>query len=163
MGRGLAMIGFPGVSTFTDRHDKPRFRFRRKGAKAVYLHGLPGSPEFAQAYADAIAGLATKRTIGAERTVPGTLNALVVALYKSAEWAQLEASTQRTYRGVYERFRVEFGAFRVAQLTRERVLAIRDKRASTPAAANNLVRRLRTLMQFAVDRGLCAADPTANA
>lgn len=156
------MIGFPGVSTFTDRHGKPRFRYRRKGAKAVYLPGLPGSPEFAQGYADAIAGLATKRTIGAERTIPGTLNALIVAFYKSAEWAQLEASTQRTYRGVYERFRREFGSFRVAQLTRERVLAIRDKRASTPAAANNLVRRLRTLMQFAVDRGLRADDPTAN-
>ena len=109
MGRGLSVIGFPGATSYTDRHGKPRIRFRRKGLRTVYLHGVPGSPEFAQAYADAVAGVTTKREIGAERTVPGTINALIVAYYKSADFKVLGETTQRTYRGIIERIRRDYG------------------------------------------------------
>jgi integrase len=44
------------VQGFIDRHGKPRFYFRRPGFKSVPLPGLPWSPEFMAAYAEALAG-----------------------------------------------------------------------------------------------------------
>lgn len=156
--RGLTMIGFPGVSSFRDRHGKARFRLRRKGLPTVYLPNLPGSPEFAQAYAEALAG-EPKRQIGAERTTPGTLNALAVVYLKSAEWKQLRPTTRATYGGIIERLRNDYGALPLRGFTRERLLAMRDKRAATPAAANNMIKVLRILFAFAVDRNLRADNP----
>ena len=161
MGRGLSVIGFPGVSSFKDRHGKVRFRFRRKGARTVYLPGLPGSTEFAQAYADAVAGETTKLEIGASRVAPGTLNALIVAYYRSADFKVLNETTQRTYRGIIERLRKDYGHLGIRGMKAQHVRAMLDKRAATPAAANNLLRMVKMLMGFAVERGLRAANPAA--
>jgi len=161
MGRGLRLIGFPNVSTFTDRHGKARYRLRRAGFNTVYLTGVPGSPEFAQAYADAIAGTG-RREIGASRTQPGSINALAVSIYQSAEWHQLANTTQATYRGIIERIRQEYGALSVKGLKPEHVRKMRDRRKDTPAAANNLLKTLRWMMRFAVDRNMRSDNPTID-
>ena len=38
------------VSSFTDRHGKVRYRYRRKGRKGGYFVGSPGSEEFRAEY-----------------------------------------------------------------------------------------------------------------
>mgnify|MGYP003648037146 CR=1 FL=1 len=160
MGRrleGLAL--FPNVSAFKDRHGKTRFRYRRKGARAVYLPGLPGSPEFAAAYADAVAGVTTRVQPGASRTAPGTINALAVAIYASAEWHQLAATTQSSRRGIIEALRRDYGTFRVAAMTQDHVRKMRDKKRETPSAANNFLKVLRWMMAFAVERNMRAGNP----
>lgn len=162
MGRGLRMIGFLHVSAFTDRHGKARYRFRRKGCKTVYLPGVPGSREFAQAYADALAGVSTRLEIGKGRTTPGTMNALAVAIYKSAEWSQLKPTTQSTYRGIIERLRRDYGDLFVSGLRPEHIRRMRDRRKDTPTAANNLVKVLRWMLTFAVERGLRADNPAVG-
>lgn len=91
------------MSAFRDRHGTVRYRYRKAGRRTVYLHGLPGSAQFAAEYEAAADGVTTKVEIGASRTVPGSINALAVAIYGSAEWAQLSRSTQATYRGIIER------------------------------------------------------------
>jgi len=146
------VIGFPFVSSFTDRHGKQRFRYRRSGHKAVYLHGVPGSPEFAAAYEAAASGQTSKLQVGASRTLPGTINALAVAIYGSAEWVQLSKSTQATYRGIIERLRTEHGDRAVRALQTEHILRMRDRKAKAPAAANNLVKVLRWMLAFAIAR-----------
>lgn len=156
------MIGFPHVSSYRDRHGKVRFRFRLKGSKTVYLPGLPGSQEFAQAYADAVAGVTSKLEIGAGRTVPGTINALAVAIYASAEWAILAPTTQSSRRNIIERLRRDFGTFRVATMTQNNVLTMRDKKAGTPFAADNFLKVLRWMMDFAIRRKLRRDNPTAG-
>ncbi|WP_299176966.1 hypothetical protein [uncultured Brevundimonas sp.] len=159
MGRGLRMIGFPHVSAFRDRHGKVRFRFRRKGSRVVCLPGAPGSPEFAEAYAQAVAGVTSKLEVGAGRTVPGTINALAVAIYQSAEWTQLAATTQATYRGIIERLRRDYGHLGVKGLKADHVRKMRDLRRETPTAANNLLKVLRWMMAFAVERNLRQDNP----
>src|SRR5690606_244743 len=94
---------------FRDRHGKVRYRYRRAGQKAIYLHGTPGSPEFALEYDAACAGHTTARAPGASRTSPGTIHALAVAIYASAEWRLLSKATQSTYRGIMERLRTDYG------------------------------------------------------
>ncbi len=74
----------------------------------------------------------------------------------------MEKSTQVTYRGIIERFRVEHGERTIAGLQRKQIKTLIARRAGTPAAANNLLRMLRILMKFAVDEELRSDDPTVG-
>lgn len=157
MGRGLRGLGFPHASAFKDRHGKTRYRYRRKGQKSVCLPGVPGSREFAEAYEAASAGAAL--VVGAGRTKPGSINALAVVIYASAEWKMLKPATQATYRGIIERLRTDYGDRPVAGIRSKHVLTMRDRRADTPAAANNLLKVLRWMMAIAVTRQMRPDNP----
>jgi integrase len=151
------------VQAFTDRHGRKRFYFRRPGYKRVTLPGLPGSAAFMDAYQSALAGeTAPARQIGAERTQPGSLSALIVAYYQSTDFVGLKDSTKTGYRNHLDRLRDEYGDRPVAMLKPAHVRAILDKRAATPGAANNLRKRLRSLMQFAVERNWIETNPVAD-
>lgn len=149
------------VHEFRDRHGHIRRYFRGPDGKRKPLPGLPGSDEFMAAYAAALEGQG-KPTIGAGRTKPGTINAVVVAYYGSAAFQGLAKSTRDTYRGILENFRTENGEKAIATIQRRHIETMISNRAATPAAANNLLGMLRTLMQFAVAHGLRRDDPTAG-
>lgn len=159
MGRGLEVIRFPNVSAFRDRHGVTRYRYRKAGCKPVYLHGEPNSPQFAAEYEAAVNGVTTKPEIGAHRTVPGSINALAIAIYGSAEWAQLSRTTQATYRGIMERLRTEHGDRAVRAIRTEHILLMRDRKGALPSAANNLVKVLRWMLAFAVARKMRPDNP----
>src|SRR5689334_2454510 len=117
----MARIKLKYVNAFPNRHRKNsrvRFYFRRRGhKKAIALPGLPGSEEFMAAYAAALASQPNTSEIGATRTLPGTINALVVDYYRSDEWqSQLGEDTRKTRRRIIERFRAKHGHKRVALL-----------------------------------------------
>lgn len=146
---------------FVDRHGRPRWYFRRPGYKRTPLPGLPWSPEFMAAYEAAMAGESTARVeVGSDRTKPGSFSELVVAYYRSADFARLSDSTKTTYRGIIERLRADYGDMPIARLERHHVSAMIDRRAKTPAAANNALRILRMLMAFGLDRRMITSDPT---
>ena len=104
--------------------------------KGVALPGLPGSEEFMAAYAQALAGLpdAEKPEIGAKRTLPGTIDALIVSYYRSDAWRHgLEEETRKTRRRIIEKFRDRHGSKRVALLRPDhfvKMLAEIDKPAN---------------------------------
>jgi integrase len=149
------------VQAFRDRHDKARYYFRRPGYARISLPGLPWSPEFMAAHEAAMKGEGLPRhEIGAERTLPGTINALCVAYFNSGDFKALSESTQATYRGIIERFRAQHGEKRVVTMQREHIARAMSAKASTPAAANNLLRMIRLLMHFAVANGWRRDDPT---
>lgn len=152
------MMGFSHVTVMRDRHGKLRYRFRRKGFKSAYLPGLPGSPEFAAAY-EIAAGGGDALEIGAWRTRPGSINALAVVIYASAEWKMLKPATQATYRGIIERLRTDYGDLAVAGVRQSHVMTMRDRRADTPSAANNLVKVFRWMMGVAVSRQMRPDNP----
>jgi len=149
------------VHGFVDRHGKARFYFRRPGFRQVPLPGLPWAPKFMAAYEAAMTGdTAPRIEPGASRTIPGTINALVVAYYNSAQFQALSAVTQRDYCGIIERFRRENGHRSIVGLDRAKLAEMLGNRASTPAGARNWLRMVRTLMRFAVDQRLRQDDPT---
>ena len=76
------------VQGFIDRHGKPRFYFRRPGFPRMPLPGLPWSPEFMAVYENAIAG--QPKPIGRGMVVPGTMRALAVSYFTSAEFCSNE-------------------------------------------------------------------------
>jgi site-specific recombinase XerD len=96
---------------------------------------------------------------GLNRTKPGTFNALIAAYYGSPKFKGLRSSTQTTYRGIIERFREQHGEKRVARIERQQVKAIIGAMYETPAAANNMLNRLRALMTLAVDIEMRKDDP----
>jgi integrase len=74
----------------------------------------------------------------------------------------LGTSTQKAYRGVIERLvRDEnIGHRLVAQMSRQNVQRIAAKRAATPGAANDVLKKLKILVHFAIDNGWRKDDPT---
>lgn len=151
------------VHEFRDRHGKTRRYVRRPGHKRVPLPGEPGSLEFMTAYQTALDPKTAPRIeIGASRTKPGTIGDLVARYYRSAEFIGLKESTRSTYRSIIEPFRAKHGGRRVATLQREHIKDMLAKKAATPTAANNWLKRMRQLMAFAIDAKMRPDDPTAN-
>ena len=148
------------VNGFIDRYGKARWYFRRAGFKRVPLPGLPWSPEFMAAYEQALAGQPLQ--IGGARTNPGTVRALAVSYFHSSDFRSLKLSSQAIYRGVIDRFCIQYGDNRVAGLKREHVVKLMAARAEKPVAANNLRKVLRAMMKHAVEIGLRADDPTRD-
>jgi integrase len=147
------------VQGFIDRHGKPRFYFRRVGFKTVPLPGLPWSPGFMAAYEQAT-GSGSAIEIGASRTNPGTINALVVTYYKSDEWSRLAADTQKTRRRIIERFRTAHGDKRVALLRQEHILKMLSA-ITKPTTKRHWLKAIRGLLRSAIP-GMRRDDPTAG-
>ncbi len=164
------------VQAFHDKKTRRTFiYFRRDGSPRVRLPGLPGSPEFMAAYQAALAACSSSVPtaadddakarslvggVGASRTKPGTFDDVVTRYYVSPKFTRLEKSTQTTYRGIIERMRPEMGSLPVALLNRKNVERMVQARAATPSAANNFLRLLRMLMEFAVKMDLRDDNPT---
>jgi integrase len=137
------------IHQFVDRHGRIRRYVRLPGRKRVPLKGAPGTDEFMEAYRAALAGEAPRLAIGASRTRPGTINAAVVAYYGSVAFLNLASSTQNVRRNILERFRTAHGDKRLATLERRHISdMIAAKAATTPAAAQVLLKVIRALMQF---------------
>lgn len=149
------------VSEFVDRHGKVRVRFRRKGQADHYFSSIPWTDDFMMEYRSCLDREAAPAIqVGISRTKPGTFNALIATYYGSPEFKGLRSSTQATYRGIIERFRVKHGDKRVAAIERKHIKAIIGAMHETPQAANNLLDRLKTLMTLAIDIGMRKDDPT---
>ena len=133
-----------------DRHGGPGFwYFVRRGFPRVRLPGLPWSPEFMREYEKA--AKAPKATVGEERTLQGTMNAVIVSFYSSSKWRFLKPSTQTTYRGILERMREELGKYPVTSFERKHIKAVIEKKADKPAAANRYLSILELLFDHAMD------------
>jgi len=72
--------------------------------------------------------------------------------------------TQMTYASVIERFLIEesVGHRLVREVTRKHVQKIVAQRAATPGAANQLLKKLKVLLHFAIDNGWRTDDPTVR-
>lgn len=149
----MARIKLKYVNAFRNRKRKSqrtRYYFRKRGSKTIPLPGIPGSEEFMTAYAMALNSTADQPLeIGAKRTLPGTINALAVAYYNSAEWHALAAETQKSRRRIIERLRLHHGNKRVALLGRDHILKMLAA-IQSPSAKRSLLKTLRGLMRFAV-------------
>ncbi len=155
----MAKIELRYVQAFKDRHGRMRHYLRAPGRDRVALPGLPGSLEFMRAYAEALGeALAPKSS----RLPEGTLTALVAAFYESSDFKLLKSTTRAVYRQMLERLREEHGTRLVRDMRERDIRKLMDHRAETPHAANNLLKRLRKLLDFAVERNWISVNPAAK-
>jgi integrase len=148
------------VDRFVDRHGHSRHYFRRPGGKRLALPGIPGSDEFMAAYKAAIAGEDIPAAEPKVRGEAGTFSRLAAQYFMSPDFLRLRTRTQHVYRLVIERFLAEHGHRRVAEMRRDDVKKIMALKAATPGSANDLLKKIRTLIKFAIDAGWRSDDPT---
>lgn len=152
------------VNSFQDRHGRWRYYFRRKGHKAIALPLPVGSPAFIAAYNDCLAEKAAAEP--KIRSKPGTLKALREMYIGSAEFTNLAETTKRETIYVLDalcRHPTNTGTrgdAPVKTLERRHILGWRDKMKDKPGAANKMIRVVKGLMTFAVDRGMRDDNPT---
>lgn len=155
-----------GVTEYTDRHGKKRYRYRVKGRPQHHFKALPGSPEFAAEHREAV----TAEVAGAvlAPAIAGSLDDLCQRLYRSPGWIRTAARSQRTNRAILERFAnlttkkgVRFGALPVALMTVASIERELGKMADRPGAANSLRKQLKRVLRYAVKLGWRTDNPAA--
>jgi integrase len=146
------------VQGWVDRDGRPHHYFRRAGYPRVRLPGLPWSPSFMQSYEQAMA--AVPPPIGAARTRPGSLSAVLVAYYGSQSFRGLASGSQALWRQILERWRAQDGHKPIALLPKEFIVRTLD--SMKPHAARNWLKAIRHLMAYCFDHGLIRHDPTAG-
>ena len=172
---GMTRIRLPYIHAFRDRHGKVRHYFRRDG-KRVPLPGLPASNDFMTAYQAALTGVTThKKQIGEERSVPGTLQALISAYLdcspgSTSPFKALAPETQRTRRNILENLREAHGENRVYRtdqygrrvllLTRGHVQRMVNQKSNTPFGQRNFLNTLRAMFKWALSEDRIPDDPT---
>lgn len=155
------MKRFPFIQEYRDNRGKVRRYFRRGGVR-VALVGEPGSAEFAAAYSAALNGTGATAKGTGPKPKSGTINALCASYYASAEFKTLRASTQRTYRSSIEPFREKHGAKPFALLERKHIKGELAAMAETPAQANKLLKRIRQLLDHAVEMDWIKTNPAVG-
>ncbi|KQS48246.1 MULTISPECIES: tyrosine-type recombinase/integrase [unclassified Sphingomonas] len=124
------------VSSFVDRHDKRRYRFRRTGYPVHYFKEPHGTKAFEREYA---ACLSTEPApVGAGRTKPGSVSDVIIRYYADNNFLDLRLSTQAVYRGVLERLRTKFGDDPIRMFDSERLARLMTLMRDRPHAAAGL-------------------------
>lgn len=154
-----------------DRNGNVRIYFKRKGYPKTRIRGAFGSEEFMAAYQAALRNEAVAVPAfddnDARRAPQGSFRALVAAYVASPEFTGLAATTRSKRRNYLEslcaRISPKTGkpiGYGPARAIAERhIYKWRDEKAATPNEATFVVKTLRGLFKWAVQRRLVAADP----
>jgi enterobacteria phage integrase len=153
----MTTFKLPYVHQFRDRHGKIRRYFRRRGAPRTMLPGIPGSPEFMQAYNQANDG---KTPPPLSRYGNGTIGALWAEYRRSASYSNLSDSSKRTYGQIMSPVLDKHGFRSVAGMNRQHARQIVEAVGiHAPSMANLTIAVLRLLFSFAVENNLRPDNP----
>lgn len=163
---------YPGASSYTDRHGRERWRYRRRG----FARELPpiDSAAFEVAYNAAVAGAPKPKPAQVHRlpgaAQPRSLRACWrIVTTQTAEWQAMAAETKATQIRLAENFLstaadegdpTTYGALPIDQLKRRHVKRILARYAATPHAAGDILTLLRKLTMVALDEEWIENDPT---
>lgn len=148
------------VQAFKDRHGTWRHYFRKPGLPRVPLRGHPGSPEFMEDYSAALKAEPLPSAAGGSRSLTGSFDRLIEEYFRSPDFLGTKASSQAVTKGILDRFAAKYGDRSVAEFERKHLSAILGSMAKTPAAANNLLKKLRALLRWSIANGWRKDDPT---
>lgn len=159
-GRGMT-VRIKHVQVIEGRNGQLRYYFRKPGMPRARLPGKPGSSEFMAAYQAAAAGQPLPQSINEDGDA-GTFRRLIVEYLRSPKYLKGKASSQAVTRSILERFAAKHGDRMVAQMKVKHVFKIMAEMADTPAAANNLLKKLRAVIRFGFLAWDLKYDPTTG-
>ena len=157
-GRGVIRLKY--VHAFRDRMGRMRYYFRRHGKRSA-LPGVPGSSEFMASYAAQLNN-PPEQCEARPTAAAGTFAALATRYYGSPQYLRLSATSRSNYRRVIDGFLEQHGHRRVDQMTREHVDIVIGRMADKPGAGIILLKRLRTLIRYAMALRWTDRDPIAG-
>lgn len=160
----------PYLSSYSDRHGKTRWRFRR-GTVTKSLPGEPGEDRFEQAYDAALSGRAVPAAIvrHPNHALPRTLKAAwrLATARDNMDWRKLRPSSQGSYIERAERLLamevapgLAYADVPVADLRRRHIKALLGAMGDRPHAGSDAVVVLRKMIAVALDHEWIEVDPT---
>lgn len=90
-----------------------------------------------------------------------TLGRLIGAYRESSAWRDLSPATRRQRENIFKHVIKAAGDIPVSRITRAKIIEGRESRKETPAQANNFLKAMRGLFQWAIDVEHVTTDPTA--
>jgi|SRR5262245_17590486 len=145
------------VHEYRDRHGRLRRYVRKPGSRRIPLPGLPGSPEFMEAYQSAIGSVGIARP---NRACEGTLGALAEQFFGSPEFANLKSSSQVVYRKALDAVLTRHGHRMVRDLPPDKARkVIEEIGARAPGMANLARAVLLKLFEYAITIGARVDNP----
>jgi len=166
-------IDFPYLMPDRDRHGNRRLYVRRHGHK-IRIRAKPGTEAFAQAYADALHILEQGASAGQhviKGALAGTLGWLAACYFASGEYRGLDPKSQATRRGIIEECLREprkpdskdlMRDCPLSALSAVHIKMLRDRKATTPGAANNRRKYLSAMFGWAVEQALMRTNPARD-
>lgn len=147
-----------------DRHGNVRVYFRRKGQPKVRITAAPGTPEFEREYLRAFNRQPLPATATPADPDNGTLRWLCARYFASAVYQELGPATRKARRIILESICERVGDVLVSQWEPRHIAMLRDRKASSPAAANEIVKSLRQLFAWASspEYGFMFGNPAAK-
>jgi len=165
------MDRLPYVSSYTDRHGRLRWRYRRKGV-TVALPGSPGEEAFQRAYMAALEGRPTRAEVVRHpcHAKPRTLKAAWrhYAMH-DPEFKRLRPTSREQYLAraerllamrVFEGDGLTWADVPVADIRRRHVKALLSQMTDRPHAATDALTVLRKMLIVALDQEWITHDPT---
>ena len=153
------------IDTFTNSKSGKRvYYFRRPRGPRVRLPDNPHGKEFREAYEAALAISEGQRKARVSSRPPGTFDWLIEKYLGSVAFARKANSTRYASRLAMERYirDEDLGHRKFCDLKRHHVEKMMTKRTATPGAANDLLKKVRTLTKFAIQNGWLDRDPTVG-
>lgn len=145
----MAGVKLRHVERFKDRHGRTRFYYRKGKGKRVPLLSQPGTREFLDEYYKAAGGYGYN-AIDSNRT----FHALAKLYFSSNDYINhTKPNTKISARHIIEDFVTDHGHRLVTQVKREHIETILASKADTPGTANNLLKWLKVLVNFAIRNG----------
>jgi integrase len=129
-----------------------RGRGTRHAEKPIRLPDDPASPDFWAEYARLMA-------LPQQEVSATSVSELIRAWQASPQWAAMKTKTQTEWSRYCERINAAWGPLDVRGIEPRHVLMLQDRYADRPAAANNLLRCLSSMLGWAVPRGWRADNP----
>jgi enterobacteria phage integrase len=158
----MTRIKLRHVNEYRDRHGKIRRYFRRRGQRSIPLPGLPGSIEFMEAYQAALA-IVSPPPPSPKHVIAGSLAAVAAGYFRSADFANLSPTSQRSYRVALKPILAAHGHRLVRELPKEAARhIIEDIGAARPGMANLTRSVLSKVIAYAIDTGVRADNPFAG-
>ena len=150
------------VNEYVDRQGKVRRYFRRRGGRAIPLPGLPGSIEFMTAYQAALA-VVSPPPPSPRHVIAGSLAAVAAGYLRSADFANLSPSSQRSYRVALKPILAAHGQRLVRDLPKEAARHVIEEIGATRPGMANLTRAvLSKIIAYAVEVGIRPDNPFAG-
>jgi integrase len=136
------------------------YAFYRRNGVRQRIKGDPGGVEFLENYYRIHRSFENEPKI--HGATPGSFEALVRMYYASPEYKGLGERAKAEYKTYIELLREKNGKQPIRTLSRRDVLAMRDSLQETPSKANHLVKVLRVVLNFAVDREMLDINPASR-
>jgi integrase len=139
------------------RHGVLTWYVRRGHGRKIRIRGEYGSTDFWTQYRAALEGTPLPAKVAKAQTLAWALD----RYRHSSAWASLSNSTHRQRENIFLALIKAAGSAPLSAITEAKIREGRERRASTPHAANNFLKAMRGFFAWAVDEGkLVDVNPT---